>query len=264
MKEEGIFRTASFNANSVRNRLQIILDWIKENECDVLCVQETKVQDHEFPLEAIMDAGLNVIFKGQKSFNGVAVISPHEINLFADKFGEDGFDDDARLLAVNINGINIINSYVPQGSDTKSPKFAYKLEWYAKLRKLLESNFYPDDNILWFGDMNTAREPIDVYDPESMYGCVCYHPAEHEAINKVLEWGLKDTFRKYHADEKHCYTFWDFRVPNAYKRKLGWRLDYIFASEPMYEKCKDAWIDIKPRLLEKPSDHTFIVADFAI
>lgn len=263
LKVPGTFRAASFNANSIRNRLPIILTWMAENECDVLCVQETKVQNHEFPIAEINAAGFNVIFKGQKTFNGVAIISPHEIKQITDQFEDSQYDDEARLLVAEIKDIIIINSYVPQGTDLKSPKFTYKLDWYAMIREYLET-LEVNRNCLWMGDLNVARESIDVYDPDALYGCVCYNPKEHEAINKVLEWGLEDTFRKHHATDKHCFTFWDYRVPNAYKRKIGWRLDYIFASKPMYENCIDAWIDVEPRLLEKPSDHTFIVADFAL
>jgi exodeoxyribonuclease-3 len=132
------------------------------------------------------------------------------------------------------------------------------------MREYFSRDFSPDSSVLWVGDFNVAREPIDVYDPDALLGSVCYNPEEHKALDYVKEWGFTDVFRKHHADEPNLYTFWDYRVPNALKRKIGWRLDHIWATKPLAEASIDCWVDIAPRLLEKPSDHTFICADFQI
>ncbi|MCX8053843.1 MAG: exodeoxyribonuclease III, partial [Armatimonadetes bacterium] len=147
---------------------------------------------------------------------------------------------------------------------TDSPRFAYKLEWIRGMREYFDRNFDPEDRVLWVGDFNVAREPIDVYDPEGLAGSVCFHPEEHKALDYVADWGFIDLFRKHHPGEPGHYTFWDYRVPNSFKRRMGWRLDHIWATRPLAERCTDCWIDKDPRGCEKPSDHTFIVADFDV
>ncbi len=254
-------RIASFNANSIRSRLGIILDWMREQECDVLCVQETKVTDSDFPADAFAEAGLRCAFAGQKSYNGVAIISPHEIEDARVGLGLDS-DEEARIIRAKVKGVNVVNTYIPQGTSPDSPRFLYKLDWIRGMRDYFDGGFSPSDPVVWVGDFNVAREPIDVYDPEALLGSCCYHPEEHRALDYVREWGFVDVFRKHHAGEPRLYSFWDYRVPNAVRRKMGWRLDHIWASASLASACVDCWIDIAPRLLEKPSDHTFIVADF--
>ncbi|MCE5200503.1 exodeoxyribonuclease III [bacterium] len=255
-------RIASFNANSIRNRLEVILNWMRDNDADAVCVQETKVRDEEFPFQPILDAGYHCAFKGQKSFNGVAIITkqpPEEVHIGT---GNEVWDEEARLIRVRVDGVNIVNTYIPQGTSPDSPRFTYKLEWIKAMRDYFDRSFTPQDPIVWVGDFNVARESIDVYDPEGLAGCVCYHPAEHEALDYVTSWGFKDIFRKHHDGESNLYTFWDYRVPNALKRRIGWRIDHIWATQPLADKSTNCWVDTAPRLLEKPSDHTFIAADF--
>lgn len=255
------FRVASFNANSIRNRLDVILAWMKEHECDVVMVQETKVTDDDFPIGPILDAGYYCVYKGQKTFNGVAIISKDEPRDVKIGFDHDEKDQEARLIRANINGVTVVNTYIPQGTSVESPRFLFKLDWIRGMREYFERDFSPNDLIVWGGDFNVAMEPIDVYDPEGMYGGVCYHPAELEAFEYVKKWGFEDVFRKYHPDEARQYTFWDYRAL-AFRRKLGWRLDHLWATQPLADKSTGSWIDMEPRKLEKPSDHTFIVADF--
>ena len=255
-------RIASFNANSIRNRLPIILDWMNRRECDVLCVQETKVQDHEFPADAITEAGYHCAFKGQKTFNGVAIISREELADVRVGLGKTPEDEEARVIRANVRGVTIVNTYVPQGTATDSPRFPFKLDWIRGMRDYFSRDFTPNDTIVWVGDFNVAPEPIDVYDPEGLSGSVCFHPEEHKALALVREWGFVDVFRKHHPGEPRQYSFYDYRVPNALKRKIGWRIDHIYATRPMADKSLDCWIDTEPRLMEKPSDHTFVVADF--
>ena len=210
---------ASFNVNSLRARLPIVIDWLNEKRPDVLCLQETKVQDADFPAEPFDEAGYNFVFAGQKSYNGVAILAKSR---FADvqRGFEDEPKDEARLIKAEINGLVIVNTYVPQGYMPESDKFQYKLEWFRRLRKLFEDNFKPDDPVLWLGDLNIAPEPIDVYDPEGLLGHVCFHPDVHKELKKVMEWGFVDVFRK-HCKEPGQYTFWNYRPINAVKRNLG-------------------------------------------
>ena len=255
-------RVASFNANSIRSRLDIILGWMREHDCNVVCVQETKVTDADFPADAICEAGLHCAFAGQKSYNGVAIISAHELHDVEIGTGNPIWDEEARLIRATVGGVAIVNTYVPQGTAVGTPRFQYKLDWLRGMRDYFSRDFTPDDRILWVGDLNVAREPIDVYDPEGLLGGVCYHPAEHEALDHATQWGFVDVFRKHHPGEPGLYTFWDYRVPNAFKRRMGWRLDHIWATRPLAARSVDSWIDTQPRLMDKPSDHTFICADF--
>jgi exodeoxyribonuclease-3 len=253
-------RITSFNVNSLRARMPIVLDWLNNNRPDVLCLQETKVQDADFPAEPFDEAGYNYAFAGQKSYNGVAILAKSRI---ADM--QAGFDDEPkdqpRLIKAEVDGVIIVNTYVPQGYLPESDKFQYKLEWFRRLRKFFENNSKPADPVLWVGDLNIAPEPIDVYDPEGLLGHVCYHPDVHRELKMVLEWGFTDVFRL-HCKEPGQYTFWDYRPINAVKRNLGWRLDHIMATKPLAEKCTNCFIDKAPRLLSRPSDHTPIVAEF--
>ncbi len=253
-------KVASFNVNSLRARLPIVLPWLAENKPDVLCVQETKVQDVDFPAEAFDKAGYNYVFKGQKSYNGVAIFSRGKITNV--KFGFDSEPKDAaRLVKAEINGIAIVNTYIPQGYLPESEKFEYKLKWFNRLLRFFKKNFKPTEPVLWTGDFNVAPEPIDVYDPERLLGHVCFHPEARKALKGVLQWGFTDVFRM-HCSKAGQYTFWDYRERGSVKRNLGWRLDHIMATKPLAEKCTGCYIDKRPRLAEKPSDHTPIVAEF--
>jgi exodeoxyribonuclease-3 len=257
-------RAATFNANSIRSRLGIILDWLARSDCDILCLQETKVADDEFPVQPIVDAGLHCVFAGQKSYNGVAIIARREIGSVEVGLGVPQLDEEARIIRADVDGVTVVNTYVPQGVSPDSPRFVYKLEWLRALRDYFSRRFTVDAHVLWMGDMNVACEPIDVYDPEGLWGSVCYHPDAIEALQYAANWGFVDLFRHHHPGEPYAYTFWDYRIPNALKRKMGWRLDYIWASVPLAERCTDCFIDVEPRRADRPSDHTFVVADFAL
>lgn len=253
---------ASFNANGIRPRTPVILDWIEKNAPDILCLQETKVQDLDFPMQPYTEAGYHVYFKGQKSYNGVATICRNPPAEVLTGLDDGDPDEEARFIAIATrDGVNIINTYIPQGQKPDSAKFAYKLEYYKRLSKYFRSRFKPDDRVVWVGDLNTAPLPIDVYDPERLYGSVCFHPAEHMALREIMSFGFQDVYRRHQPEEKE-FTFWDYRIPNAVKRGIGWRIDHIMATAPMAEKSTAAWIDKGPRLLPKPSDHTFIAATF--
>jgi exodeoxyribonuclease-3 len=251
---------ATFNTNSIRARLPVIKDWLDREGPDVLCVQETKVRDKDFPADLFEEAGYHVIFKGQKSYNGVAIISkvpPDDIllNLY------DKEDEQARFISARIDDIPVINVYVPQGFQVGTDKFEYKLSWLNDLLKHIKEKYDPAQPLLVAGDFNVALEPTDVFDPEKFKGEVGFHPDEQAILRQFLDWGLVDVFRKHEPGGGH-YTFWDYRIPNALKRKMGWRIDYILGTAPLAEKSIRVRIDTEARMLEKPSDHTFLVAEF--
>jgi exodeoxyribonuclease-3 len=240
-------------------RLEVVLGWLAEHQPDALCVQETKVQDVDFPSDAFDGSGYEYVFKGQKSYNGVATFSKSEIVNVETGFADEP-KDEARFIKCEINGIVIVNTYVPQGYSPESEKFEYKLDWFKRLSQYFKKNFKPAEPILWVGDFNIAPERIDVYDPDALSGHVCFHPEVHKALKKVMEWGFVDVFRM-HCKEAGQYSFWDYRM-NAFRRNLGWRLDHIMATEALAKKSTACYIDKEPRLVEKPSDHTPIIAEF--
>lgn len=254
-------KIASLNANGIRARLPIILDWIATHAPEVLCLQETKVQNADFPAAAFEQRGYTCTFDGQKSYNGVAILSKAPPTAVRIGFGDGDPAAEPRLIMATIGEVSIVNTYVPQGQDPASEKFRYKLAWLARLHGYFEEFFRPQDPLVWVGDLNVAPEPIDVYDPEKLRGGIGFHPEEHQALAQVMQWGFQDIYRRHNPHEK-AYTFWDYRIPNAFKRGLGWRIDHICATRCMAERSQRAWIDTRPRGLERPSDHTFVVAEF--
>jgi exodeoxyribonuclease-3 len=257
-------KVATLNANSIRSRLELVLDWLRREAPDVLCLQETKVQDADFPAESFQDAGYHVVFRGQKAHAGVAIVSreePQEVVFGLDDGGE---SDEPRLIRAVIGGIPMVNTYVPQGRSPDSEHFRYKLEWLARLRAFFERHYSPQEPLLWMGDFNVAPDPIDVHDPKRLKDHVDFHPEARAALQQVLAWGFVDVFRRHHPQEPGHYTFWDYRVRGALERGLGWRVDHIWATEPLAQKSTEAWIDVEARRAERPSDHTFLVAEFAL
>ena len=254
-------KIATFNVNSIRSRLPIVLGWLKKNKPDIMCLQETKVQDHDFPVQPFTDAGYQTAYRGEKSYNGVVITSlqkPQEL-----KFGfNDGLSaDESRLIAAKIGNIHVVNTYVPQGREINNAMFKYKLKWFERLRKFFDRNFKRGDKLIWVGDLNIAPETIDIYNANMQENHVCYHKDARTAFEKTKQWGFIDIFRKYHP-EPGQYSYYDYRTLDAVGRKMGWRVDHILATEPLAIKSKDCYIDLKPRLEHKPSDHTVMVAEF--
>ncbi len=252
--------TATFNCNSIRSRMDAILAWLAKHEPDVLCVQETKVQDADFPREPIERAGWQVAFRGEKAYNGVALISRKPLKDVS--FGlDDEPRDEARLIAARLGTVSVVNTYVPQGREIDHPMYRYKQEWFDRLRRWFDRRFAPTDLVLWAGDLNVARAPIDVHNPAERGNHVCYHVDARAAFERCIVWGFEDVLRKHHP-EPGQYTFFDYRTPNAATRGLGWRIDYLMASPALAKKCTNAFIDVAPRLAAKSSDHTFLCAEF--
>jgi len=254
-------RVATFNVNSIRARLPLLADWLQESRPDVVCLQETKVPDEAFPEAAIRSLGYHAVFRGEGGHAGIAVLSLERPA--APRFGLEGEPPDpGRAVAVEIRGIPIVNTYVPQGRSTDDPMFAYKLAWFDRLRTELDRRHRPEDPLLWVGDFNVAPSPIDVHDPKRRGNHVCYHEDARRALAAVKAWGFEDVFRIHHPGEPGEYTFYDYRVKDAVERGIGWRVDHIWATRALAERSTAAWIDLAPRRAERPSDHTPLVAEF--
>ncbi len=255
-------KIATFNANSVRIRLAQVVRWLKRESPDILCLQETKVQDADFPAAAFQKAGYHIAFRGQKAYAGVAIACRDEPQQI--RFGiDDGREpDEARLIMLRAAGVTVINTYVPQGRAIDTEHFEYKLAWLRRFREMLERHFSPEEPLIWCGDLNVAPEPIDLYDPKRNKDHADFHPLARAALENVRAWGFVDVFRMLHPDEPGQYTYWDYRVAGTVKRNIGWRVDHIFATRALAEKTRKAWIDIAARKVKRPSDHTFLVAEF--
>lgn len=254
-------RVATFNCNSVRTRLDTVLAWLKQHQPDLLALQETKVVDELFPAAAFTKAGYHVTFRGMKAYNGVALLSRRPPDMVRFGLADDGPADEARLLHATFGDLHVINTYVPQGRDIEHPMFAYKQEWYRRLRAYFRRHLKADTPALWLGDLNVAAEPIDVYNPERRAEHVCYHEAVRKAFAETRDAGWHDVYRRHHP-EPGRYTFFDYRTDFSVERPEGWRLDYILVTAPLIERSRDAWIDLQPRRGERPSDHTPVAADF--
>lgn len=253
------FKIATWNVNSLRVRLPHVLEWLAEHKPDVLALQETKLIDADFPLDAIKQAGYEACYSGQKTYNGMAVLSHQSCGDVITDIP--GFDDaQRRVLGVTVGDIRVINLYVPNGESVGSEKYTYKLSWLHHLRLFLIEEIKKHPNTIILGDFNIAPEPEDVHDPLVWEGKVLFSEKEREALRELIAVGFVDSFRL-HAQPEKSFTWWDYRM-NAFKRNLGLRIDHILASQRMSDKCERCYIDKMPRALERPSDHAPIVAEF--
>lgn len=261
---DGLLTVATYNVNSLRARMHIVIPWLKLHNPHVLCMQETKVIDTDFPVAAFEEVGYSVFFRGQKSYNGVAVASRLPIYEMQVGFqdSEDTPEDQARLISCVINGVRIVNTYVPQGREITDAMFQYKLKWFDRLNSLF-SRWISSEPLLWCGDLNVAPEPIDVYDPNRLKDHVCFHEDVRRAFQRVKTAGFVDIFRKFNQEPKQ-YTFYDYRFPKSVERNKGWRIDHMLANEVLADKARNCYIDMGPRMAEKPSDHTVLVACFDV
>jgi exodeoxyribonuclease-3 len=256
-------KIATWNVNSIRTRQQIVLDWLQENPVDVLCLQETKVQDEQFPRSPFAELGYNIYISGQKSYNGVAIFSLKPLEDVSCGFSPivgdlaRDFDDQKRVISGVVENIRIVNLYVPNGSAIASEKYEYKLVWFQVLRQYLEK-LQPQEMCVC-GDFNIALEDKDIYTAKGREKHIMSSPAEREALQKVLQLGLQDAFRKFTDEEGH-YSWWDYRTA-GFRRNRGWRIDHHYLTPQLYQQATKCWIDIKPRGLEKPSDHAPVVVE---
>ena len=206
---------------------------------------------------------MNVAFRGEKSYNGVAIIAKSPLKDVEHGLDDGGPADEARIIKAVVKKVNIVNTYVPQGYLPDTDKYAYKLEWLKRLRAYFERHFKPTDLMVWVGDLNVAPESIDVHDPVRLLGHVCFNPQVQAALQDVMAWGFVDVFRQ-HCKEAGQYSFWDYRFSKTVKQNLGWRLDHIMATKSLAKKSTACYIDKEPRMQANPSDHTFVIADFDV
>lgn len=257
-----LVRIATFNANSIRVRLPVILNWMAKYRPDVLAVQETKTTDEAFPLAEIEAAGWHAVFRGEKGYNGVALLSRRTLHDV--RFGLDDSPHDAtRLVSARLDNVLIVNTYVPQGREITHEMYEYKLRWFRRLRKMLENRCGRNEHVVWVGDLNVAAEPLDVHSPELYGRHVCYHEDVRRAFAECRGDLFRDVVRDRHPGER-IYSFFDYRTPRAVQRNIGWRLDYILATPELAARCVAAEIDLEPRRLPQSSDHTFVWADFMV
>ncbi|MEI7590325.1 MAG: exodeoxyribonuclease III [Deltaproteobacteria bacterium] len=257
------FKLATYNVNSIRSRLHIVIPWMREFLPDILCMQETKVNNEQFPVNSFAEIGYQIYFSGSGRYNGVAIASREHAQDVSHGFPDDCTDAD-RLITAKFPQLTIINAYVPQGREKDSPHFAYKLKWFEHFYEMLCANFHPDEMLLVCGDLNVAPDPFDVHNPARLRGHVCFTEEVWDVYRQWQIWGLNDIFRKFHPQEEGCFSFFDYRVPNAIDKGLGWRIDHILATKPLSDKATNCVIDTAPRRATKPSDHTPIIATFVL
>jgi exodeoxyribonuclease-3 len=252
-------KIASWNVNSLNVRLPHVLAWNAVARPDILALQETKLTDDRFPADALLEAGYHSVFSGQKTYNGVAVLSREPArDPVTDIPGLD--DHQRRILAVTIGDIRVINLYVVNGSEVGSEKFDYKLHWLEKVTDWLGEEMKQHENVVVLGDFNIAPDDRDVYDPEDWAGKILCSAPEREAFEKILGLDLTDTFRLFEQEER-TWSWWDYRM-NMFRRKLGLRIDLVLASPAMTSRCTASYVDIEPRRQERPSDHAPAIAEF--
>ncbi len=255
-------KIATFNCNSVRARLPNIASWLEKHTPDILALQEIKVVNELFPHEPFQELGYHCEVRGQKAYAGVAILSKEPPDKVRAGFLDGDESEWPRILHCKWGRLHVINTYCPQGRDPDSEHFQYKLQWFKRLREMFDKHYGTRQRVLWLGDFNVAPEPIDVYSSKKLMGHVVHRPEVFEALANVREWGFADLFRKFHPNEPEQYSYWDYRTIHAVDRKMGWRVDHMYATNSLAKRAIDCWIDVEPRLAERPSDHTFMLAEF--
>jgi len=257
-----VLTLATWNLNSIKARRDRLLGWLARRQPDVVCLQELKVQEEAFPFSELRAAGYHAAVLGQKTYNGVAILSREEPNEVL-KGMDDGVDDpQARLVAVRVRGIEVVSVYVPNGGELGSDKCAYKLEWTRRLRAWLDRRFVATDRLALCGDFNVAPEARDVCDPAAWEGSVLTHPDARQALQDVRAWGLVDAFRLHH-EEPGFFSWWDYRML-AFPKNKGLRIDHIDLSPSLAGRCSAAAIDRNERKGKQPSDHVPVVVELDV
>ena len=262
--QKAAMKIASWNINSLKVRLPQVLQWLQSEKPDVIGLQETKLVDDNFPVDAIEAAGYNVIFAGQKTYNGVAVLSRRETmaeptDVVTDLPGLD--DPQRRVLGVSVGDLRFLDLYVPNGSEVGSDKYDYKLGWLDRGAAYIEAQLQQYERFAVVGDFNIAPQNEDVHDPEGWTGQVLFSGPERQAFQRLLELGLTDTFRLF-DQEPATFSWWDYRMA-AFRRNRGLRIDHILVSAALRDGCSASRVDREPRTWERPSDHAPVFAEFA-
>ena len=254
-------KIATWNVNSIKSRLEHVLRWCEMSQPDVLCLQETKVVDEKFPrlkLKAIGYPHVEVL--GERGYNGVAIISKYPLSNVQRNFPDDTPAASSRLVAVTVRGISLMNVYIPHGTSQGTDKYTFKLEWIARLRKLFDKLHKKKDDVLLCGDLNVAAHELDVWSVPAWRNKLHFTKPERDAIQDLKKWGFVDLFRQVNGDEQEFSWWSNFR--NDFEKDRGLRIDHIWASPPLAERCIDCWIDKEPRAWDHPSDHAPVVAEF--
>lgn len=253
-------KIAAWNVNSLNVRLPHVLDWLAANQPDVLCLQETKQEDSKFPYETLKEAGYNAIHSGQKTYNGVAILSTHAMTDI--EHGIAGFEDEQkRVISATINGVRIVCVYIVNGQAVDSEKYEYKMRWLTALNSWLAGELQKYPKLAVLGDYNIAPDDRDCHDPAAWVGQILVSPPEREHFQQLLQLGFHDSFRLFEQPEK-SFSWWDYRMM-GFRRNFGMRIDHILVSEALKASCTAAYIDKTPRKLERPSDHTPVVLELA-
>ena len=260
-------QVATWNVNSIRTRQQIVLDWLQTNPVDILCLQETKVRDEQFPLTPFAELGYHLYISGQKAYNGVAIFSRNpsqDVSAgFAPIVGDraSDFDLQKRVITGVWDGVRIVNLYVPNGSEIGGDKYKYKLAWLQLLREYLQLlSKEAEQGLCVCGDFNIALEDKDIYDSTDKEQHIMSSPPERAALKEILNLGFQDAFRKFTTEAGH-FSWWNYRAA-GFRRNRGWRIDHLYLTPALYNRATNCWIDIEPRKLEKPSDHAPVVVEF--
>jgi len=252
-------KIATWNVNSITARLPVVTRWVETALPDVLCLQELKCMDEKFPAEQFRELGYNSEVFGQRTYNGVAILSRNAATNVQRGFPDDEAGAHSRLIAATIEGVRVVNAYVPNGQSVGSDKYRFKLDWMQKLHRFFDVH-KSGEPVLLCGDFNVAPEERDVHDPTQWEGQILFSKLERAALEQIKGWGFEDAFRLHTQDTGH-YSWWDYRQ-GAFRRDAGLRIDHIWVSDPLARSCKESWIDREPRTWERPSDHTPVIGVF--
>lgn len=252
---------ATWNVNSIRARQERLISWLQRRQPDVVCLQELKVEEAAYPREAIDALGYVSAINAQKTYNGVAILSKLPLTEVTVGMNDGVEDPQARVVAATVEGVRIISVYVPNGSEVGSDKWVYKLAWLKRLRAWLEKTESRDRPLALCGDFNVAPEAIDVHDPALWESTVLFHPEARGALREVAEFGLFDTFRERHPGEGNFYSWWDYQML-GFPKNRGLRIDHIYATRTLADRCTASVIDREERKGLKPSDHAPVVSTF--
>jgi exodeoxyribonuclease-3 len=254
-------RLATWNVNSIRARIDRVTAWLAAKQPDVVCMQELKVEEKDFPADAFRALGYQSVHACQKTYNGVAILSKTPITDVKSGLGDGVEDPQQRLIAGTVQGIRVLSVYVPNGEAPGTDKFAYKLSWMRRLRDYLETRCDRAEPLVVCGDFNVAPEARDVHDPAAWENSTLFHADARAALEHVRQWGLTDVFRLHHA-EPGFYSWWDYRML-GFPKNRGLRIDHVFVTEPLAHRCTDSSIDRDARKGKQPSDHAPVLVTFA-
>ena len=253
-------KIVTWNINSLRKRQDRLFAWLQATEPDIVCLQETKCPDEQFPALALQAAGYHSVYHGEKSYNGVAILAKIELQDVQPSLCDEVVDPQARVIAATIGHLRVYSIYAPNGQAVGSPAYEYKLNWYARLGDCVAQEKSPD--LVVCGDFNVAPENVDVYDPDLWRGAIMCSERERRAFQQLCESGFQDTLRLHHK-EGGLFSWWDYRML-AFPKNRGLRIDAILASKSLAKKCTDAGIDREMRKGREPSDHAPVWAEFGI